>query len=428
MTNDSPKVSPGVSPGRQTGRNALVLLACRIGADLLNFLLFLVVSRRFGPEGMGEYGYAFALAGLVYYAATLGIDEYGVREYTHRSRERRPGLISELLGAQVCIAFAVIAILIGYLLITRPEPQTLAIIIAMTLYQLGAAFSATLFVPAMAEQQMLSPAFINLLGRGSAFVITGVLIWAFDFTLEVAAVAFAAGGLLMLALALRSAASFNARLLPNLSRRVVLDGARTLWSFAAVGLLGQLLNRIGVIALSLQVGQAAAGIYATGLKLVEVACLPLVFIGVAAYPRLCQAAVNAAAFHKLTRQAVVVGVLLALLLALAMYFAVPPLLVPVLGEGFAGAEAVIATMAVIVLAQGIEIVLGRLMLAANLNVARAVRITVGTVVCVLLTVVLTPMFGIAAATAALVCSYLLVDAMYSGSLFGSLRRRIYAPA
>jgi O-antigen/teichoic acid export membrane protein len=428
MTNDSPKVSPGVSPGRQTGRNALVLLACRIGADLLNFLLFLVVSRRFGPEGMGEYGYAFALAGLVYYAATLGIDEYGVREYTHRSRERRPGLIADLLGAQVCIAFAVIAILIGYLLITRPEPQTLAIIIAMTLYQLGAAFSATLFVPAMAEQQMLSPAFINLLGRGSAFVITGVLIWAFDFTLQVAAVAFAAGGFLMLALALRSAASFNARLLPNLSRRVVLDGAKILWSFAAVGLLGQLLNRIGVIALSLQVGQAAAGIYATGLKLVEVACLPLVFIGVAAYPRLCQAAVNAAAFHKLTRQAVVVGVLLALLLALAMYFAVPPLLVPVLGEGFAGAEAVIATMAVIVFAQGIEIVLGRLMLAANLNVARAVRITVGTVVCVLLTVVMTPMFGIAAATAALVCSYLLVDAMYSGSLFGSLRRRIYAPA
>ena len=51
-------------------------------------------------------------------------------------------------------------------------------------------------------------------------------------------------------------------------------------------------------------------------------------------------------------------------------------------------------MAAIVLAQGIEIVLGRLMLAANLNVARAVRITIGTIVCVLLTVVLTPVFGI----------------------------------
>ena len=429
MANDSPdKISPGLSPGKRTGRNAFALLACRIGADLLNFLLFLVVSRRFGPEGMGEYGYAFALAGLVYYAATLGIDEYGVREYTHRTAERRPALIADLLGAQVCIAIVVIVVLVGYLLITRPAPHTLAIIISMTLYQLGAAFSATLFVPAMAEQRMLPPAFINLLGRGSAFVVTGLLIWVFAFSLHAAAMAFAAGGLLMFVLALRSAASFEAQLSPNLSGRVVLDGARTLWSFAAVGLLGQLLNRIGVIALSLQVGSAAAGIYTTGLKLVEVACLPLVFIGVAAYPRLCQAFSHAAAFHKLTRQAVVVGVSLALLLALAMYFAVPPLLVPVLGERFAGAEAVIAAMAAIVLAQGIEIVLGRLMLAANLNVARAVRITIGTIACVLLTVLLTPSFGIAAATAALVCSYLLVDAMYSVSLFGSLRRRIYAPA
>jgi O-antigen/teichoic acid export membrane protein len=417
-----------LSPKFSMGRNAVSLLACRVGADLLNFLLFLVVSRRFGPEGMGEYGYGFALAGLVYYAATLGIDEYGVREYAHRPPERRATLISDLLGAQVCIAVIVIALLVCYLLITQPTWQMLAIIVSMTVYQLGAAFSATLFVPAMAEQQMMPPAFINLLGRGSAFVVTGVLIWVFDFSLHSAAIAFAAGGLLMLVLAIRSALAFKAHLQPNLSTEVVREGARTLWSFAAVGLLGQLLNRIGVIALSLQVGDAAAGIYTTGLKLVEVACLPLVFIGVAAYPRLCQAFADPSGFRNLTRQAVLIGVSLAAILAVAMYIAVPPLLVPVLGERFGGSEAVIAAMAAIVFAQGIEIVLGRLMLAANLNVARAVRITLGTIVCVLLTVALTPIYGISATIAALVGSYLLVDLLYFGNLFGSLRRRNHAPA
>jgi O-antigen/teichoic acid export membrane protein len=143
---------------------------------------------------------------------------------------------------------------------------------------------------------------------------------------------------------------------------------------------------------------------------------------------LCQAFADPIGFQRLTRQAFAIGLLLALVLAVAMYLAVPPLLVPVLGERFAGSEAVIAAMAAIVLAQGIEIVLGRLMLSAQLNVARAVRITVGTIVCVLLTVSLTPLFGINATIAALVCSYLLVDLMYFGSLFGSLRRRSYAPA
>lgn len=424
MTSISPQPT---SLGFQTGRNAVALLACRVGADLLNFLLFLVVSRRFGPEGMGEYGYAFALAGLVYYAATLGIEEYGIREHARLPAERKASLLPNLLGTQMCIAIVVIAVLIGYLLITRPTPHMLVIIASMTVYQLSAAFAATLFVPAMAQQHMLPPAFINLAGRGSAFVITGVLIWVFHWSLFAASVAFAGGGLLMLVLAAYSAVSFKARLRPNLSMQVVIEGARTLWSFAAVGLLGQLLNRIGVIALSLQVGEAAAGIYTTGLKLVEVACLPLVFIGVAAYPRLCQAFADPAGFQRLSRQGVAIGVLLAAILAGCMYLAVPPLLVPVLGARFAGSETIIAAMAAIVLAQGIEIVIGRLMLAAHLNVARAVRITVGTIVCVALTVSLTPLFGIGATIAALVCSYLLVDLLYFGGLFGSLRRRSYHP-
>ncbi len=419
--------SPSISMGLNTGRNAIALLVCRIGADLLNFLLFLVVSRRFGPEGMGEYGYCFALAGLVYYAATLGIDEFGVREYSRLPAERRSQLISNLLGSQVCIAVVAMLVLFCYLLITQPSPSTLLIIVSMTIYQMGAAFSATLFVPAMAEQQMLPPALINLLGRGSAFVITGVLIWVFEWSLHVASIAFAAGGLLMLVLAARSAVSFKAHLLPNLDSRSVLEGTQRLWSFAAVGLLGQLLNRIGVIALSLQLGEAAAGIYATGLKLVEVACLPLVFIGVAAYPRLCLAFADPVDFRRLTRQGLILGVALAAMLALAMYLLVPPLLVPVLGNRFAGAETIIAIMAAIVFAQGIEIVLGRLMLAANLNVARAVRITLGTVVCILLTVGFTPLFGIEATIAALVVSYLFVDLLYFGSLSGALRRHSYAP-
>jgi uncharacterized protein (DUF2062 family) len=104
------------------------------------------------------------------------------------------------------------------------------------------------------------------------------------------------------------------------------------------------------------------------------------------------------------------------------------LLVPVLGERFGGSETIIAAMAAIVLAQGTEIVLGRLMMAANLNVARAVRITVATAVCVLLTVGFTPLFGISGTISALVASYLLVDLLYFGNLFGALRRRSYAPA
>lgn len=92
------------SLAKNLGSNAIWLLGCRVLADLLNFALFLVVSRRFGPEGMGVYAYGFAIASFVYAAITLGIDEYGIREYTRRPPHERGRLMSDLLGAQVCIA------------------------------------------------------------------------------------------------------------------------------------------------------------------------------------------------------------------------------------------------------------------------------------------------------------------------------------
>ena len=79
-------------------RNASWLLACRVGADLLNFVLFLIVSRHFGPPGMGVYAYGFAIAGFVYSATTLGIDEYGIREYARRPADGRAALLADLLG------------------------------------------------------------------------------------------------------------------------------------------------------------------------------------------------------------------------------------------------------------------------------------------------------------------------------------------
>lgn len=404
------------------GRNAAWLLGCRIGADLLNFVLFLIVSRQFGPEGMGEYAYGFAVAGFIYSAATLGIDEYGIREYTRRPASQRAGLMSDLLGAQACIAVVALLLLAAYLLLTEPVPAMLVIIASLTLHQLCAAFAGTLFVPSMASQQMTGPAVITLLCRALALVFAGAAIWIGHASLQFALSGFAIAGVLLIVLAARVAASRGVRLRPHLSVAVIRNSARTLWSFAAVDVMGQLFTRIGVIALSLQMNKGAAGIYATGLKLAEVTCLPLLFIGVAAYPRLCEAFRDPAQFKRLSRQALWLGLALAFVSALALYLAVPILLVPVLGPRYAGTESIIASMAALVFVQGAEIVLGRLLLAAHLNVARAAWISIGALACVIATIATIPAFGIEAAVVAVVLAYLMVDVLYAVSLYGRLRQ------
>lgn len=419
--------APGiVAATAKLRRNASWLLACRVGADLLNFVLFLIVSRRFGPPGMGVYAYGFAIAGFVYSATTLGIDEYGIREYARRPAEHRPALLADLLGAQTCIAVVALISLAVYLIATSPGIAALTIILALTTYQLCAAFANTLFVPSMAEQRMVWPSLVIVLGRalGLAIAVPLILIWG--AALHIAVLAFALAGVLTVWLAARSAVRHGSPLRPHLALPALRANIGTLWSFAAADVMSQLFTRIGVIALTLLATDHAAGVYAAGLKLVELACLPLLFLGRAAYPGLSRAFNNPPEFGRMTRQALWVGFAIAVFSAAAMAVAVPPLLVPLLGPGFAGSEQVVAAMAALALVQGVEIVLGRLLLSANLNIARAAWTTVGACVCAALTLATTHAFGIHAAIAAVVLSFVVVDFLYAASLRAALRRSSFA--
>jgi glycosyltransferase involved in cell wall biosynthesis/O-antigen/teichoic acid export membrane protein len=419
--------SPGViASTAKLRRNASWLLACRVGADLLNFVLFLIVSRRFGPPGMGVYAYGFAIAGFVYSATTLGIDEYGIREYTRRPAARRAALLADLLGSQTCIAVVALFALAIYLIATSPGIPALTIILALTTYQLCSAFANTLFVPSMAEQRMVWPSMVIVLGRALGLAIAVPLILVWSAPLHIAVLAFALSGIFTAFFAARSAAGHGLPLHLHLALPALRSNIGTLWSFAAADVMSQLFTRIGVIALTLLATEHAAGVYAAGLKLVELACLPLLFLGRAAYPGLSRAFNDPPAFGRMTRQALWVGFTLAALSAAAMAAAVPPLLVPMLGSGFAGSEAVVAAMAALVFVQGVEIVLGRLLLSANLNVARAAWTAFGACVCAALTLAATRTFGIQAAIAAVVLSFVLVDFLYAVSLRGALRRRSFA--
>ena len=409
--------------------NASWLLACRVGADLLNFVLFLIVSRRFGPPGMGVYAYGFAIAGFVYSATTLGIDEYGIREYARRPGERRAALLADLLGSQTCIALVSLTALAIYLVATSPGIAALTVILALTTYQLCAAFANTLFVPSMAEQRMVWPSLAIVLGRalGLAIAVPLILIW--DTPLHIAALAFALAGIFTVVLAARSAMGQGLPLRLHVALPALRTNVHTLWSFAAADVMSQVSTRIGVIALTLLATEHAAGVYGAGLKLVELACLPLLFLGRAAYPGLSRAFNDPPRFGRMARQALWVGLAIAVLTAAALAVAIPHVLVPLLGAGFAGSESIVAAMvSALVLVQGVEIVFGRLLLSANLSVARAVWTTVGACICAALTLATTRAFGIQAAIAAVVLSFVAVDFLYAASLRAALRRRSFAAA
>jgi O-antigen/teichoic acid export membrane protein len=404
-----------------TTRNAVWLTGCRLSGDVLNLLLFVLISRRFGPAGAGAYSYGFAIATFAFVIGCLGIEEYGLRQYARMDDPERPAFFAELLGTQMLMVVLAILAIVVYLLLTRPSSDTLLMICALTVYQITAAVAATLFIPAMAAQRMIWPAFAELAARAIAFSVAGFAVGVGQLRLAPALLGYPAAALIWLTVAIVCARRFA----PELRLSITSAGAgrivRILWSFALLEIFAQMFARIGVIVLALKVGDAAAGIFGTGLRLIEVALMPLSFLGVAAYPNLSRLySTSLPAFRESSGDLMWLMLLGGGIAAWGLYFIAPPLLVPVLGPRFAGAEPVIQTMAVFALVQAIEVCLGRILLCADRQIPNAVFVACGAVVSLALNLWWVPRFGVTGAVYAGAAAYALIDALGIAALWRTL--------
>ena len=393
----------------RTAKNAVWLTACRLSGDVLNLVLFVLISRQFGPAGIGVYSYGFAVATFVFTIGCLGIEEYGIRSYSRMDSARQPVFLGELLGTQaVMVALACVGLAI-YLLITAPDLQKLWVVLELTCYQITAAAALSLFIPEMSYERMQYPALAELASRVVAFSSAGLAIYVFHASLAVALAGFPLAALVWTVIAVRSARG-RGPLHVTFNRSAMSQIGRIIWSFALIEIFGQLFAKAGVIVLSLAVSDAAAGLFATGLRLVETALVPLGFFGISFYPQLSRLYTNdPVGFRRAAVRLMWAMTLAGMLVAWGMYFIAPRLLVPVLGERFAAAQTIIQVMSALALAQAVEAGLGRVLLSADRQVPRALFIAAGAVASLGLNIVLAPRYGINGAIISGVGAYLVIN-------------------
>ena len=401
----------------KTTANAAWLVGCRVAGDIVAFALFVAISRHFGPAGIGTYSYGFAVATLGYYVSALGIDDYGVREYVRLPRSEGVRLIAELLGAQWVVIAATVAALALYLWAAGELRGEVATIVALlSSYQFAFALTRTLFIPAMGQQEMIAPAVVELACRGFAVVLAFMLIMLWHATLAESLVGFAIGAVILIVASAWSARRRVGAVRVSSSWRGTLERIRLLWSFAAAAALVQVFARVGLVVLTLAAGAAVTGIYATGLKFVEVALVPLFFSGFALYPALSRLSVSdPRGFLHASMRFLFAWELMSGLTAWALYFAIPPLLEPLLGGRFAATAPVLRLMIPLAMVQAAEQALMRLLLVSDLQLPRLRLVALATLLNLLLTVALVPRWGITGAVVsgtlacgALVAGYVLV--------------------
>ena len=316
--------------------NTAALLAAQAGVRLASLVVVLLIGRLLGPEGLGLYAMAGAVAGLALVVADAGVDTVTIRAMA-AGKPAAPYLGALLPLRVALLALAIGASAIGAVAFGYPA-AAVGLTIAFTFGSGLEILAGSLRAALRAAETMISEAALVIAGQGlRAFFVGGGLLLGLGLT------AIGGGGVAAgvgsLALALLVVARRHGPPAPRLDvglwRATVIQTAPvTAWL-----LLTQIGARSDAIIISQswpaeEVGRfhAAAGVLA-GLNLLVAMALA------ALYPALvkAQAAGDARRAWRLTEPILAGGLAVATTIALLAPLVIDPLLAALLGDRFAGA-------------------------------------------------------------------------------------------
>jgi PST family polysaccharide transporter len=386
--------------------NAIWLSCSRVLADILSFLLFVAVSRAFGPAGTGEYSYSFAIGSLVALAATSGFEEFGIREYVRSAAAARAQLWSNIVStqcAQLCFALAGFGI---FLAVSGGQSAPVTVVLELTIFQLGSALARTLFVPAMAAQAMIVPALLELSCRVTAIALAlVVLLMPRPPELTVTLLPFPAAAIVLVVLAYRNSTKHGAQWHLDLRWNVLWATWRRTAHFAGSETLSQFYTRTDLLMIAYFLGEERVGLYASDIKFVEVGIVPLTLLGMALYPVLTAVAERPVAeFAAAARDFCRIQLMLSGWLAVGIFVLIPILIVPLLGARFEPAAALLPWFALLAVLKGGEVALYRLLYSVHRQSVYFRSLAAGTAVIAVLNVLLIPRVGVTGAVQAAIFS------------------------
>ena len=155
--------------------------------------------------------------------------------------------------------------------------------------------------------------------------------------------------------------------------------------------------------------------------------MPLVYLGVAAYPRLVFLhETDLPLFRKLANNLLWIMVLMSGAIGWGLYYVAPEIMIPILGAKFAGTESIVRAMSAVAIVQAVEAILWPMLLAAGLQAERLVVTVIATLGSLVLNLALIPRFGVYGAIAASLLSLTIIVVLFVAVLRRALVPRLLA--
>jgi len=253
--------------GERAVRNTTVRAAGEVVGKLSTFLLFAVLAREVGQEGLGSFVFAFAFLGVALIPVALGCDTYMLREVA-KDRAAADRLFFNVLALKLVMAGPVLAVCfvavaaLGYDGRTRDTVYVLAVGLLLDLMgkSLNAMFNATERSDLLVRSLMLQRVITAGLGIGALAAGYGVVAVAALYSIG-SAVGFVVG---------MTSLSRHHGLPPRIVDRSAWRGlTASSFPFAVQDVVTGLLFKLDAVILSLMAAEAAVGRYGAAYRVLE---------------------------------------------------------------------------------------------------------------------------------------------------------------
>lgn len=345
------------------------LSAGKLLGDLFTFLLFVVLSRYYGQEGLGQYSFAMAIGGFMLVLSDFGLYPYSVKEIS-----RQDGRVGVYYGKIHTLRLALAGVVVlGLLLVLPwlPFPYELKLIIALlgvqqVLYGLVDGFAAV-FV-AREDMHLAGLLEFTLRAVGS---LTGIAVVYMGGTLVMALAALPLAALLQASIAYWAVSRKYGRPRLGLSWLDAKQALNETFPFGIARLLAQIAARMDVLLLGFLLGTAAAGIYNAAYRIVFMLMFISYFASMALFPGASRLYLdNPGELKAFYQKAMNMIILFSLPVAAGVWLVAPDLIRLVYGSEFQESGVILRFLAWLILFSFLQNTLGTFLTASDRQVER----------------------------------------------------------
>ncbi len=332
--------------------------------DAFTFALFVILSRTYGQEGIGQYSFAMALTGFFAVVSDFGLFHLSIKEISRMGKD-----INSYVGKLLCVRILLTLIIFSALLIVafalKFSPDLLSIILLIGAYQIIYTLVDGQVAIFIAKENMLTPAILES-SLKILIAVIGISIALLGGTLATVVGVFPLVTFIYIFLTFYVVTKFYRIPKMHFSFNAAYLYLKEAVPYAFMLFLNQLSTRIDVVFLGFILGVAAAGIYNTAYRLIFMLLIISNFASMALFPVMSKLYVSSKnKLQELYEHALNTIIIIGIPATVGLWMIAPELILLIYGDQFTDSIFILQLLAWLLLIVCIHQLIGTVLTASD---------------------------------------------------------------